>query len=203
MTQELTTRGPFDPNPGVLVRWMLKSGERSERPIAGSSRVIVRDGIQLYVPHPGGVTVLDFADVHEAGDLYVALEAHMENVAADQERADGVGPVEEARSMGEEERRSMTPNVPKVIDHGADFRAANMAAVQEQIDNPLFGGEDPGKSPVWAMDREFLEAMDVVVQAWTGAPSRYPVDHTVARERVAMAMPDLAAALDRLAALNA
>lgn len=205
MTKELTTRGPFDTNPGVLVRWMLKSGERSDRPMGAGSRVLVRDGIQLYVPHQGGVTVLDFKDVHEAGDLYVALEEHMENVAGDQERAGGVGPVEEARLMTEEERRNMTPNTPARIlpeparwtdADGEKIRAAKSGAT---VPASFFKGEVwPGVS----VDPEFLEAMDDVLQAWLN-PAQGAILPIGRQDHLRAVWPTLAAALDRLAALNA
>lgn len=91
--KELTTRGPVkDPN-GISASWALQSGQPD--PWSGRSGLpgrAVRPGIQLSVHQPGEhPAVLDLEDAHEAGDLYVALEAHLENVAARQVPAPGAG----------------------------------------------------------------------------------------------------------------
>lgn len=169
-TTELTTRGPFDNDPGLLVKWMLKSGQ----PAQGNQFGRIRTGIQLYVPHSGGVAVVELADVHEAGDLYVALEAHMENIAGPDEE-----PVQNARMASEDDQRG---NVPATFE--PDARTGFDAAL------------DARNAEAAGVDAEFLGAMADVVEAWTTmAPGR--------RTGLYLTHHALAAALDRLAALNA
>lgn len=171
MSKELTTRGPFDSDPGVLVRWMLKSGQVVNRPIGNGDVHRTRPGIQLYVPQGGNIVELDLADVHEAGDLYVALEAHMENVAD--------GGLLQVTLMSGEDREAMTPNTPK-----------------------SWRPESPEAKDAMGEDLEFLEAMDNVLEAWMN-PAPVPAFHDAVKDATRRDFPALAAALDRLAALNA
>lgn len=179
MTQEITSRGPFDDAPGVTVRWMLKSGQRNVRQYGSSiQRTEVRDGIQLYVPTEGGKVAMVDMDVHEAGDLYQALEDHMENVAAD-----GV------RTLDPQERERL------LRKHQEGVRIRNLKAVQDEIDRPWTPGEG-------GVDAEFLAAMEAVLAAWTSA-GPVPNYHRKFQDELRVNWPTLASALDRLAALNA
>lgn len=110
MTEHLTTRGPFQDN-GVTVKWMLESGKRTLlRTMPAVERI--RNGIQLRTPGPDGRVLETHLDAGEAADLYIALEAHMENIAMRVHHPDGT--------------------VTK------DFRKSNLEAIQKEIDTPLF-----------------------------------------------------------------
>jgi len=175
MTKELTTRGPFQPN-GLTVKWALKSGQGSTWD----------PEIQLAVPGPDGRVLSVPMDVHEAGDLHRALEAHMENVAA-----------HEVKPITPEERDRLLRK-----DRQERIRLGNLKAFQEEIDNPL--------KPCTCGARKTREACTCPHRAYTAAQmaaedvlSEWLAIPTFRREEIKAHHRDLAAALDRLAALNA
>lgn len=179
--------------------WMLKSGQPGEPrgPVA-----TVQDGIQFYVSGPGGRVVRLELDVHDAGDLHQALEAHMENVAAG-----------DVKPITPEERDRLLRK---------DWRKSNLRAVRDEIDNPLRprlakdkGEEYTGPRVIVPsddyrellaaaqLDPEFLAAMEAVLEAWTGPHRWQGPGGTNPAEVIRSWAPELAAALDRLAELNA
>lgn len=205
MTEEMITRGPLK-GLEMSVPWMLTSGVRIES--GHPARQIVQDGIQLYVVGADRTALRLDLDVHDAGDLHQALEAHMENVAAT-----GVQPM-----TPEERRRALRTD---------KTRKANLNAIQEEIDNPIrpctcgarktreactcphrmtpsralasFGDH----ALVSDVDPEFLAAMEAVLEAWTGPHRWQGPGGTDPAEVIRSWAPELAAALDGLAALNA
>jgi len=188
MSSPITTRGPFHAN-GWSVKWMLQSGTDNAWDPA----------IRLVVPDGAGHALNVPLDLHEAGDLYAALEAHMENVA-------------EAAPITPEER-------DRLLRKGRQDRIlkGNLKAVQEEIDNPIPTKSGvavpasfmPRMTPTRAremmgdhalvsdLDPEFLEAMEEVLAQWADLDTD---DREIIRNEYGSR---LAAALDRLAALNA
>jgi hypothetical protein len=202
VTRELVTRADLK-GLDMAARWMLASGQPDDwqGPAQG-----IRGGIQLFVSAEGGRVVEVQLDVHDAGDLYQALEEHMENLAGD-----------DVPTMTQEERdralrKGRTAGVTRLDPdtHREEIRRRNLNAVREETSRPLLvkgNGEEYTGPRVIVPSDEYQDllaakvALEGILGVWTD-PTTYPVDHTVARERVQMALPGLAAALDRLAELN-
>lgn len=132
MTRELITRADLK-GLDMAARWLLASGHTDQATIQGV--------IQLLVSGADGKVVRLDLDVHDAGDLYHALEEHMENVAA-------------AEPMTPEER-------DRALRKGKDFRKANLRAVQDEIDRPLRLAEGRTVTPAVAA------ALEDAARAWT------------------------------------
>jgi hypothetical protein len=123
MSKPMTSRGELK-GLDLAVPWLLASGQPDPRPDRTDlpGRAIV-PGIQLYVQEAGDVVKLDM-DLHEAGDLYAALEQHMENVA-------------EAQPITQEERDRLLRK--------DRIRKGNLEAVRDEIARPLFPKGDPAE----------------------------------------------------------
>jgi hypothetical protein len=169
--------------------------------------LISSDGgpIHFYTHAPGGHIVKLDLDVHDAGELHQALEAHMENVAA----PEPITPEERDRLLrkGQRDRLAAAP-------HGWDeVRRRNLEALRENVDlsRPRLvkdGGEEFTGPRVIIPAEELKdhvalrEATREVAEIWKDmdpgmAPTADP------RQIVRSWAPDLAAAIDRLAELNA
>lgn len=183
MTEEMITRGELK-GLEMSVPWMVTSGVRIES--GHPARQLVQDGIQLYVVGADRTALRLDLDVHDAGDLHQALEAHMENVAAHD-----VKPItaEERDRLLRKGRGRLAPDT-----EWEEIRRRNLNAIQEQIDHPL-GVKSGADSPALD-DAEFLAAMEEVLAQWVNmtGPSR---------TSLYLSHHFLAVALERLASLNA
>lgn len=187
MTEEMITRGELK-GLEMSVPWMVTSGVRIES--GHPARQIVQDGIQLYVVGADRTALRLDLDVHDAGDLHQALEAHMENVAA-----------HDVKPITLEERR-------RALRGGKweEFRGRNLKAIQDEIDNPLeVKGEAGVMRPIWGQvkpvppSQELLDAVRDLVVAWTNNGPAASVNHQVRLNAVAQAFPGLAGLLNRVA----
>lgn len=216
MTRELVTRADLK-GLDMAVRWMLVSGERTNQPVGIHDRVTIKDGIQVYVTDDSGrvAATLDL-DVHEAGDLHQALEAHMENVAGG-----------DVPTMTQEER-------DRALRKGKDWHKSNLRAIREETNRPLLvkgdGEEYTGPrvivpsdeyqellaaklamdkqaaiTPIWGQvkpvppTQELLDAVHDLVAAWTNNGPHARMDHHDRVEAVAQAFPGLRGLLNRVA----
>lgn len=167
MSKEMITRAEFK-GQEVAPAWMLVSGVGDEWESRIYLRVPMHDGKVAQVP----------MDVHDAGELHQALEAHMENVAAGDVQP--ITPEERDRLLRKDRVRG---NLRAVRD---ELEGKGPEETFRKVDLPR---TDPGVDP------EFTEAMEEVLGAWILAGA--------ARARIRKDSPTLARALDRLAELNA
>ena len=115
----------------MAVRWMLASGQPDDwqGPAQG-----VRGGIQLYVTDDSGrMAAVVQLDVHDAGDLYQALEEHMENLAGD----DVPTMTQEERDRALRKGRAAGVTRLDPDTHREEIRRRNLNAVREEIDRPF------------------------------------------------------------------
>jgi len=165
MSEPMVTRGDLA-GQDMTVPWMLVSGQD-----ISVNQVITRKqkGMILYV-NDGSRTVQVPMDLHEAGDLYAALEAHMENVA-------------EAQPITPEER-------DRLLRKGRQDRIlkGSLEAVRDEIAQPI----------LLKRDREdAAEAVREVAEIWRDMDPG-PEAAADPRQGVRRMAWDLAAALDRL-----
>jgi hypothetical protein len=120
MSEPMVTRAELK-DQDMTVPWMLVSGQDIKVNDLISRK---QKGMILYV-NDGSRTTQVPMDVHEAGELYAALEAHMENVA---------------------EAQPITPEERDRLLRKDRIRKGNLEAVKDEIARPLFPKGDPAEA---------------------------------------------------------